>query len=210
METRTIDWEALRLKLAKAAAFIEVDSDQDQEKTRGILEARARLAARPPEKREDSRLLAVLAFSLAGESYGVEIAHIREVCQLKNLTPLPGLPPSVAGVMNLRGRILAIFDLRRLFELPTRGITELNRVIVLQKDGAELGLLADAIDGVREVAASDLRQGQRERTDDKENFIKGIDGRLMALLDAGRLLAGWGPMTDGRTGAQERRQSLDS
>jgi purine-binding chemotaxis protein CheW len=204
METRSVDWEALRQKLADATASIENDSGQDPETVSGILEARARAAAKPPEKRDDAKALSVLAFSLAGESYGVEIAYVREVCQLKNLTPLPGLPPSVAGVMNLRGRILAIFDLRRFFELPASGITELNRVIVLEKDGDELGLLADAIDGVREVAASELREGQSARSGGKENFLKGIDGRMMALLDAGRLLGGWGPTEGGRTDARER------
>jgi purine-binding chemotaxis protein CheW len=210
METRSVDWEALRLKLADAAASIEKDSGQDPKTTRGILEARARAAARPPEKRDDSQSLSVLAFTLAGESYGVEIAYIREVCQLKDLTPLPGLPPSVAGVMNLRGRILAVFDLRRFFELPARGITELNRVIVLGKDGDELGLLADAIDGVRDMAASELREGQSARSGGKDNFLKGIDGRMMALLDAGRLLGGWGPMAGGPTGAQGRERSIES
>jgi purine-binding chemotaxis protein CheW len=131
----------------------------------------------------------VLGFSLAGETYGVEACHVREVCQLKDLTAVPCTPPFVAGVMNLRGRIIAIIDLRIFFELPARGLTELNRVIVLTGGDNELGLLADSIDGVRSVAVSDLQEGLPTLTGIRVRFLKGVTGRMLAVLDGGCLLA---------------------
>lgn len=101
---------------------------------------------------------------------------------------MPCTPPFVAGVMNLRGQILAIVDLRRFFELPAQGLTELNRVIVLCDSDNELGLLADSIDGVRPLTASDLQEGLPTLTGIRERFLKGITGRMLAVLDGRRLL----------------------
>jgi purine-binding chemotaxis protein CheW len=188
MQVRTIDWEAIHRRLAVTAAAISGGLDHGPEETRRILEVRARAAARPPVKPDDAERLQVLAFSLAGETYGVETCHVREVCQLKDLTAVPCTPPFVAGVMNLRGQILAIVELREFFELPARGLTDLNRVIVLRGGDNELGLLADSIDGVRPVPASDLQEGLPTLTGIRERFLKGITGQMLAVLDGARLL----------------------
>ena len=189
MQVRTIDWEAIHRRLAVTAAAISGGLLHDPEEIRRILNARARAAAKPPVKPDDAERFEVLAFSLAGETYGVETCHVREVCQLKDLTAVPCTPPFVAGVMNLRGQILAIVDLGKFFELPSRGLTELNRVIVLRGGDNELGLLADSVDGVRSVAASDLQEGLPTLTGIRERFLKGVTGRMLAVLDGDRLLS---------------------
>jgi purine-binding chemotaxis protein CheW len=189
MQARTIDWEAIHRRVAIASASISGTIDHAPEEARRILEARARAAARPPARPDETERLEVLAFTLAGEAYGVETRHVREVCQLKDLTAMPCTPPFVAGVMSLRGRILAIIDLRKVFELPAKGLTELNRVIVLKGGENELGLLADSIDGVRPVPTSDLQEGLPTLTGVRERFLKGITGQMLAVLDGGRLLA---------------------
>lgn len=198
MAARPIDWEEIHRRLAVAAAAISSGLERSPEETRRILEARARAAARPPDRPDDVERLEVLAFSLAGETYGVETCHVHEVCQLRDLTAVPCTPPFVAGVMNLRGQILAIIDLRRFFELPARGLTELNRVIVLSGAEGEFGLLADSIDGVRSVTASDLQDGLPTLNGIRERFLKGITGQMLAVLDGDRLLADAGLKVDDR------------
>jgi purine-binding chemotaxis protein CheW len=189
MQARNIDWEVIHRRLAAASAAISEGLHHGPEETRRILEARARAAAKPPVEPDDAERLEVLTFSLATETYGVETCHVREVCQLKELTAVPCTPPFIGGVMNLRGRIVAIIDLRRFFELPARGLTELNRVIVLKGGDSELGLLADSIDGVRSVPVSDLQEGLPTLTGARDRFLKGITGQMLAVLDGGRLLA---------------------
>ena len=196
MPSRAIDWEAVHRRLAVATAAISGGRAYGPEETRHILETRARAVARPPARPDDSRQLEILAFSLAGEAYGVETCHVREVCQLKDLTALPCTPPFIAGVMNLRGHILAILDLRRLFELPARGLTELNRVIVLGSAGDELGLLADSIDGVRCAPRPDRPEGLATLTGIRERFLRGVTGEMLAVLDGGRLLSDAGLKVD--------------
>jgi purine-binding chemotaxis protein CheW len=189
MRTRTFDWEAIHRRLALTAEAISGGLSHDPEQVRRILETRAREAARPSVTPDDAERLEVLAFSLASESYCVETCHVREVCPLKDLTSVPCTPDFVAGVMNLRGRIVAVVDLRRFFELPARGLTELNRVIVLTGGSNELGLLADSIDGVRFVPVSDLQEGLPTLTGIRDRFLKGITGQMLAVLDGARLLA---------------------
>jgi purine-binding chemotaxis protein CheW len=189
MHTRTFDWGAIHRRLALTAAAISGGPDRDPEQVRRILEARARAAAKPPARPDNVVRLEVLAFSLAMETYAIETCHVLEVCQLKDLTAVPCTPAFVAGVMNLRGRIVAIVDLRRFFDLPDRGLTELNRVIVLAGGENEFGVLADSIDGVRSVAVSDMQDGVPTLTGIRARLLKGLTGQMLAVLDGSLLLA---------------------
>ncbi|CAK0755562.1 purine-binding chemotaxis protein CheW [Gammaproteobacteria bacterium] len=186
--TKNIDWESIHRRLATVTAEISGQLDQNPEAIRKILETRARKAAQVPAKPDESKYLEILGFVLAGETYAIETRHVREVCRLKDLTALPGTPPFLAGVMNLRGQILAIIDLRKVFEFPDRGLTELNRVIVLKGGGNELGLLADSIEGVRRLAISALQDCLPTLTGVREKFLKGVTGQMLVVLDGSRLL----------------------
>jgi len=188
MPLHAIDWEAIHLRLAAAAAVMTGEAGQGADEVCRVLEARARVAAKPPLKPDESERLEVLAFTLAGESYGVETRHVVEVRKVRELTPLPCTPRLVAGVLNLRGQILAVLDLRVFFELPGAGLTELNRVIVLRGPDTQFGLLADAVDGVRSVAVSELQEGLPTLTGVREQFLRGITGQMLAVLDGDRLL----------------------
>jgi len=192
MQTGTVDWEAIRRRLEKTTAAVSQGFEHTPEETGRILTARARAAARPPAKPDDTERFEVLVFSLAGETYGVETRHVRMVCKLKDLTALPCTPPFIAGAINLRGHVLAVVDLRKFFELPSRGLSELNRIIVLEGNENEFGLLADSIEGLRLVAASQLQDGLPTLTGIRERFLKGITGGMMAVLDGERLLADTG------------------
>src|ERR1700712_5225839 len=90
-----------------------------------ILRERARLLARVPESEPVAgAVLELLEFSLAQERYAVENRFVREVCPLKELTPLPCTPPFLLGVVNVRGRILPVLDLKKFFDLPEKGLTD--------------------------------------------------------------------------------------
>jgi len=189
MTPRKIDWSLIHRRLELADAELARHQAQSPERIRHILEERARTLARVPELQEQELQLEILTFTLAAESYAVDIHHVREVCQLKNLTTLAGTPPFLAGVMNLRGRILAVIDLRRFFNLPLKGLTELNRVVVLADPINELGLLADSIDGIRQVPAASLENTLPTLTGIREQFLLGVTADLIGVLDGARLLS---------------------
>src|SRR5260221_8873299 len=107
-----------------------------------ILKARARALARTSASiliAGDS--LDVVEFQLAKERYAVEQSYVREVQPLKDLTPLPCTPNFIRGVINLRGQILPVIDIKKFFDLPESGITDIHMVIVVRAADVELGIL---------------------------------------------------------------------
>src|ERR1700726_1698325 len=98
-----------------------------------ILPARAHALARPPAHTPAAEtMLDVLEFRLAQERYAIETRYVREVHPLKDLTPLPCTPPFVLGIVNVRGRIVPVFDLKKFFDLPDQGLTDLHRIILIE------------------------------------------------------------------------------
>ena len=101
-------------------------------------------------------VLELVGFVLAGERYGIESRFVREVARLTRFTPVPGTPAFVLGVTNLRGEILALFDLRHLLGIVTEGVTDLGRIVVLGEHRREFGLLADAASDILYVPGTSL------------------------------------------------------
>ncbi len=155
-----------------------------------ILNARARMLAQKPSELEQppGDMLSVTEFLLAHERYALEFRFIREICPLKELTPLPCTPPFVLGIMNLRGQILSVIDFRRYVGLPVKGITELNRVVILKSGDMEFGILADEIIGMRTIPRHDMQQ-QPFQKGILAHFIMGITPDGCIVLDGEKILA---------------------
>src|SRR5712691_3379112 len=157
---------------------------------RQILRARARALARPPERAAVAEAsLEVLEFQLAQERYALETSYVREVHPLKNLTPLPCTPPFVLGIVNVRGSILAVLDLKKFFDLPDNGLTDLHRIILVGGNGLELGLLADISVGVRSIPVDSLQASLPTLTGIGAEYLKGVTAERLVVLDMGRILA---------------------
>ena len=157
---------------------------------RQILRARAQALARTPERAPVAGAsLEVLEFRLAKERYALENRWVQEVCPLKELTPLPCTPPFVLGIVNVRGRILPVLDLKKFFDLPEQGLTDLHRIILVRGNDLELGLLADAIVGVRSIPADSLQPSLPTLTGIRGNYLKGVTAERLVVLDLARILA---------------------
>jgi purine-binding chemotaxis protein CheW len=155
-----------------------------------ILRLRAQALARKRETdTAPGTLLELLEFSLAHERYAVESRFISEVHTLEDLTPLPGVPPFIRGIVNLRGRILPVLDLKKFFELPERGLTDLHRIVVVRGHDLELGLLADTVIGLRHVALESLQPSLPTLTGIRADYLKGVSKERLVVLDLDRVLA---------------------
>lgn len=155
-----------------------------------ILRARAKvLAARPQQPMPASAMLELLEFRLASERYALETRHVQDVHPLRDLTPLPCTPSFVLGIVNVRGRILPVLDLKKFFDLPEHGLTDLHRIILVQGVDLEFGLLADVIVGVRSVAADALQPSLPTLTGIRAEYLKGIGEDRLVVLDLERILA---------------------
>lgn len=155
-----------------------------------ILKARAMALAREPEKDgADEERIEIVEFLLADERYAIESAYIGEVYPLRDLTPLPCTPAFVLGVINMRGKILSVIDLRAFFDLPNRGLSDLNKVIVLHDGVMEFGILADAIVTARWLPRSDLLPTLPTLTEIRAEYLMGVTEERLVVLDGGKILS---------------------
>jgi purine-binding chemotaxis protein CheW len=162
-----------------------------QPEPRSILKARARALAQEPAPVGAAReLLDVIEFRLASETYAIESAFVREVYLLKDFTPLPGVPPFILGIANVRGQILSIIDLRKLFNLTDQGLGQLNQVIIIRNDRMEFGILADAIIGAHSILRAAIQPPLPTVTGVGAEYLKGVTGDREIILDAERILSG--------------------
>ncbi len=185
-----IDWAEIQRRLQESQAAVEQRLNPGPHEKRKILRARAKLLAREFDDREHvADSLEVVEFLLASERYAVESTFVREIYPLKDYTPLPCTPPFVVGIVNVRGQILSVIDIKKFFDLPERGLTDLNKVIILEAPRIELGVLADAVVGVRRVALGDLQPSLPTLTGIRVQYLKGVMEDSMVVLDAERLLS---------------------
>ena len=185
-----VDRSAIPRRPEASGAALAAEHSAGVEEANAILKSRARALAelRIPEKTEEESV-EVLEFLLAGETYAVETSYISETFPLIDFTPLFCTPLFVTGIINVRGRIVSIIDLRRFFELPVVGLSNLNRVIIVRDGNMEFGILADGIIGVRSLPLQGLQPPLPTLTGIREEITRGVTGERLVLLDMGKILA---------------------
>ncbi len=155
-----------------------------------ILKARAKTLAREPDlEKAAEAYIEVVEFVLAYEKYAFETSCIREIYPLKKFTPLPCTPPYVFGIINVRGQILSVIDIKKLFDLPDKGLGELNKVIILQTYDMELGILADKIIGIRSIPLKEIQPSLPTLTDIRAEYMRGVTKERVVILDATRIMS---------------------
>ena len=154
-----------------------------------ILKARARALAKEPEQAVAARsFIEITEFRLASETYGIESSFVREVYPLKDFTPLPGVPPFVLGIVNVHGQILSVVDLKKFFNLPDKGLGELNKVIILHNGRMEFGILADAVLGTQSVPLDAIQAPPVTVTGIGAEYLRGVTKERVIVLDAEKIL----------------------
>ena len=184
-----VDWSAVRERLARLTA-VTVAGSQSAEERRRLLVERAELLARvTAPKGEEGETVSVLEFRLGVERYAVDNAAVREVHVLREITPVPGTPDFILGVVIVRGRICSVVDLARLFELPARERGARARVVVLADGAMEFAIVVDEVIGLRVIATATLKDSLPTMTGARQNYLRGVTPERIAVLDAQRLLS---------------------
>jgi len=165
-----------------------MNQDKDELKL-SILKNRARALAKETEKSDANlQFMEIIEFRLAWETYAVESKYIAEIYPLKDLTQVPGTPSFVMGLANVRGQILSIIDLKKFFNLPEKGLGELNKVIVVRNELMEFGILADVISGARRVMLEDIQESPPTGSGIGAEYLKGVTKERMVVLDMEKIL----------------------
>lgn len=183
-----IDWAAVRHRLELAGQLLADEFAPPPEKCQAVLKARAKALATASATAAAAGF-DVLEFRLAGEHYAIANNWVREVYPLREFTPLPGTPSFVLGIIHVRGQILSVLDLKKFFDLPSQGISDLNKVIVLDNSAMEFGILADAIVGTRRILDEDLQAALPTLTDIRADYLLGITRQRQVVLDGNKLLS---------------------
>lgn len=133
-----------------------------------------------------------LTFFLGNEEYGLEILKVQEIIGMMPVTRVPRTPEFTRGVINLRGKIIPIIDLRLRFGMPTAEQTDETCIVVVRAAGLEMGIVVDRVSDVLDIASSDIEDVPEFGVDIDTDFLIGVgkaEGRVKLLLNIDRVLS---------------------
>jgi len=143
---------------------------------------------------KDAELLQLVTFNIAEEEFGVDILSVQEIIRLMQITTVPRAPACIEGVINLRGKVIPVIDMRKRFNLPAVERDSHTRIIVMEFGSSKIvGFLVDAVSEVLRIPASTVESAPAVVSGVGSEYIKGVgklDDRLLILLDLDRLLEG--------------------
>ena len=133
----------------------------------------------------------LVVFRLAREWYGIEITKVKEVIKVEKITYIPSSPEYIVGIINLRGNVLSVTDLKRIFALPHEELTEKTRIVAIESGIVETGLLVDEVAEATEVPISKIEPTLSTIEPEMAEYIEGqcrVNGKLIALLNGVKIL----------------------
>lgn len=133
-----------------------------------------------------------VTYRLGSETYGIDVMQVREVLRGTEISPVPGAPSYVLGIINLRGNVVSIIDTRSRFGLPPHEMDDASRILILEAGDHVVGFLVDSVCEVAELRASDVESAPDTGGGDSSHFIIGLSNRkdgLLILVDASKLLS---------------------
>ena len=134
----------------------------------------------------------LVVFDLASEAYGVDIGAVREIIRMQDITRVPRTPDFVEGVINLRGKVIPVVDLRKRFMVPVAEQTDDNRIVVVDIGGQDIGVVVDAVTEVLRILSDSVEPPSSVITTTDSDYLMGIcklESRMIILLDLERVLS---------------------
>jgi purine-binding chemotaxis protein CheW len=162
----------------------------NREEMRRILEERARALARPLPSEEKDATAEFVVLHLGSERYAVEIRSVRETLPLEGLAPIPGTPTFWAGVVNVRGTLYSVLDLRRYLGLAEEHRKNApKRLVLVSGNGLTVGFMVDDAPGVQRIRADDIGPPLPGGAEGAHEVVRGVTRDLLTVLDVDALLA---------------------
>jgi len=142
-------------------------------------------------KNTDDPMLQWVTFRLEGETYGINVMQVQEVLRYTEIAPVPGAPPYVLGIINLRGNVVTVIDTRHRFGLVTSEVTEQTRIVIIEADSHVIGILVDAVAEVVYLRQSEIETAPNVGNDESAKFIQGVcnkNNELLILVELDKML----------------------
>ena len=134
----------------------------------------------------------LVVFDLSDEAYGIDIGAVRSIIRMQEITNVPRAPEFVDGVINLRGKVIPVVDLHRRFGLPSTEQTKDSRVVAVDINGQDIGMVVDAVTEVMRIPVSSVEPPSSVIITDDSDYLMGIakvDDRLIILLELERVFS---------------------
>ena len=135
--------------------------------------------------------LQVVGFRIGDETFGVRISAVREIVRVPEITAVPNAPDYIEGVINLRGKIIPVMDLRKRFGIKNVEPNKKNRILVVELESKVVGLIVNSASEVLKIPPSDIEMPNTMFQEGELSYVTGVGklkGRLVILLDIGKLL----------------------
>ncbi|GAB1258061.1 chemotaxis protein CheW [Aurantivibrio plasticivorans] len=132
-----------------------------------------------------------VTFRLAGETYGINVMQVQEVLRYSEIAPVPGAPPYVLGIINLRGNVVTVIDTRHRFGLLAGEVNDNTRIVIIEADKHVVGILVDSVAEVVYLRQSEIETAPNVGNDDTAKFIQGVchkNDELLILIELDKLL----------------------
>jgi purine-binding chemotaxis protein CheW len=139
-----------------------------------------------------SRETHIVGFRVGRETYGVPITSLHEIVRVPEITAVPDAPDYLEGVINLRGKIVSVVDLRKRFGKPSSGLDRRSRILVVEHRGRLAGMIVDSASEVLKIPESDIEAAPAMMQEGGLDCVTGLGkyrGRLIILLDISKVLA---------------------
>ncbi|NOZ68081.1 MAG: chemotaxis protein CheW [Deferribacteres bacterium] len=136
-------------------------------------------------------ILQLVSFTLKDEEYAVDILNVQEINRITEITQVPNSPDYVEGVINLRGKVMPVINLRKKFGIEEKETDDTSRIIIMDIQGVTNGLIVDSVSEVLRIPADIVEPPPQISSGLNSRFIKGIaklDNRLIILIDINKLL----------------------
>ncbi len=142
--------------------------------------------------KSSSDILQLVSFIIGNEEYAVDIFYVKEINRLSQITKVPNAPDFIEGVINLRGRIIPVIDLRIKIGLPKKEYDKDSRIVVIENENSLVGFLVDSVKEVIRIPKQILEEPPEIVTSSKTEFIGSVgklEDRLLILIDLKKILS---------------------
>ena len=150
------------------------------------------MTTRVAEGSANDTVYQLVTFRLENETYGINVMHVQEVLRISEIAPVPGAPPYVLGIINLRGNVVTVIDTRSRFGLPPGDIDDNSRIVIIEAEKQVVGILVDSVAEVVELQGSEIDAAPNVGNEESSKYIQGVATRendLLIVVDLNKLLS---------------------
>ncbi|PLX02159.1 MAG: hypothetical protein C0595_12010 [Marinilabiliales bacterium] len=188
--SNTGGWHEFEEKIRMAKEMLKSKSDHTREDISAILRRRAEFIATNGEKdTANKEMMSVLEFALGQERYAIETNRLKEIMPASQITDLPCTPNYVFGVVNIRGKIVTVIDLKGILSLDYVGFNDFASIVVIEHNDELVGIVADEVLGINNIDVETIQHSKPKVIKIKDSFLKGITNETLIILNIEKVLS---------------------